>query len=254
MRFKLTTLFLSLILAFSPVQAQTDTPAPTPRPAEVVDAVERGADAFERGADVLVDASQQIGANSVMTFMIIILMAGILWFIVRPLMANSFRSNSDLASARRESADAQRQLLTYVQSSDTKNVERQDRLTVALEGVATSYEASLKGFDGLAYEVRQHHQAVDDSTVNLLQYLGVGKDKKTMTEYISDTAKVQNDKLDTVIALLRGIALAVPQERPRINQAIEAVQEVKSDTGPLSPEKVPDEDPSKSSSQPENPV
>lgn len=227
----LLALFAALLLMPVLAVAQArEPPSPTPTPIDVdavIQTLDRGVDTLERGADVIADNAREFGQNFVVVILVLVivvlsmaLMLALIWYVFRPLAGNTNQSNREAADARRESAQTNRELMTYLKTSN----DTQNRTNDALENNAKAFQ--------------DFNRRLDDGD----------KAGEAMAKAIKDGFADVNKRLDGINRELRDIRGRLPpQEAQKIDRVIDEVEQIKHDTSPLNPDVVPPTDPAANS-------
>lgn len=226
----------------TPLPAQ---PSPTPLPAQPsAGQLGQAADAFERGADVLVDASNQVGANTVLTFLVIGIMAMFVILVISPLVKNSARTGQDLSDAQRENtrarermADTNEKLLKYLETND-QVVERNTKAYESFAGSQNNVAQAITANTNILKEVNI------SSTTILRQMRERDERDKARDEMNDEQHRKVNQRLDNIALLLTAMLMDTPDQKERIAGILREVNAAKVDTGKLDPDKVPDQPPS----------
>lgn len=196
-----------------PVNAQTGIAPVVPTPEIPIGEI-------ERGARIVTDAMDRFGSTSVFIVLILVIILALIYFIFRPLSGTVSSSNKDAADARREVAQTNRELLTYVKQGNAVTEGNTD----ALNGVKDSYLLQASAFGELKTEVH-------DSSVNIMKSVRDNRvtGVKDVNEYTDSQIKLVNQRLDSIINLLRGLKLDAPDQGLRVDTIIQTVQETKLD-------------------------
>lgn len=220
---------VAALLMGAPITAQA--PTPTPGPEESL-----SPELVEQVGNQISSAVREFGSQTVIIILILLIVLAVVYYIFRPQSVTMVEQARNTAQARREQTESNRELLTYLRSSDTVIDRNSDAQEKVADAINKSTEVHQAGFVAIVAKIDEsstalqiHFDEVEDA--------GVNEVNDNTNQQIADLRTEMRAGFERLFIELSGLKIVAPEQARRIDQIVETAKQLehttKTDTGEL---------------------